>query len=119
MRYVLLSVCVCAAVLLQAREAVAGLGRPVRTDVHPGGLKSSPAYQQAVKLLEEKGCSREQADAALARLSPERMSALAQSTQAMQAGGFLDLLLFILVVALIIYLIIVLLEESSYRRYGY
>lgn len=100
----------------------AGLGKPLARQ--PGKedlqkLKSSGAYGEAVKALQQKGYSREQADAALARLGPKRLSSLNLETGKMQGGGLLDLLLFILLVALIVWLIIVLVEADRgyYRRY--
>ena len=103
----------------------AGLGKPlarqpVKEDIQK--LKSSEVYGEAVKTLQQKGYNGEQADAALARLGPQHLSALGGESARMQGGGYLDLLLFILLVALIVWLIIVLIEADRgypYRRYRY
>lgn len=100
----------------------AGLGKPLARQPGNDGLqklKSTHAYGEAAEALQQKGYSREQADAALAKLGPQRLSSLGGEANMMQGGGILDLLLFILLVALIVWLIIVLIEADRgyYRRY--
>jgi len=111
-----------AAVAALANLCYAGLGKPLARQ--PGKedlqkLKSSPVYGEAVRALQQKGYSSEQADAALARLGTQHLSSLGRESAKMQGGGLLDLLLFILLVALIVWLIIVLIEADRgyYRRY--
>ena len=107
------------AVLILADACLAGVGKPLPRKTDDKQLKSSEAYARALEKLQEKGYSKEQADAALAKLGPKRLSLLEQDLSQIKGGGFLDLLLFILLVALIVWLILVLIEADRgyyYRR---
>jgi hypothetical protein len=112
-----------AAVAALTSLCYAGLGKPLARQQGAGGLQkleSSEAYREAVKALEQKGYTGEQANAALAKLGPQHLSSLGGESARMQGGGLLDLLLFILLVALIVWLIVVLVEADRgyyYRRY--
>ncbi len=123
MKYILLILCVGVVLFAPAHAALAGLGKPLPSQAPEeslNGIKSSPAYRQALKALEAKGCSKELAGVALAKLTPEQLSLLDVQVDEAKAGGDLvGFLLFVLFVMLIVYLIILLVDSASYRRYGY
>ena len=123
MKHILLITCAAVILFAPLQAAFAGLGKPLPTRTPEESLrdfKSTEAYRQALRALEAKGYSKEQADAALAKLPQEHISLLgAQAVDTKAGGDLVGFLLFVLFVMLVVYLIILLVDASSYRRYGY
>ena len=121
MRHILLLACAGLVLLAPAGKVFAGLGDPLSSrspEESLQKLKSSPAYSQALKALEDRGFSKEQADSALVKLPADQLALLGTGAGEAKAGGDLvGLLLFVLFVVLVVYLIMLLVESASYYRY--
>ena len=119
MRHILLLACAGLVLLAPAGNVFAGLGDPLSSrspEESLQKLKSSPAYSQALKALEDRGFSK--ADSALVKLPADQLALLGTGAGEAKAGGDLvGLLLFVLFVVLVVYLIMLLVESASYYRY--